>query len=72
MTASSTSFDGFDPMNHTGPFPSPCTGICQINTQTGLCKGCQRTIDEIIDWGVASESKKQLIWLAILARRAAR
>lgn len=41
-----------------------------MDTQRGLCKGCQRTIDEIIDWGVAPESKKRQVWLAILARRA--
>ncbi len=65
------SFDNFDPIAHAGPLPSPCTGICQMNAQTGLCKGCLRTLDEIIDWGVAPESEKRQMWLAILARRAA-
>lgn len=71
MTASSNGFEGFDPLTHGGPMPSPCTGICQMDAGTGLCKGCQRTIDEIIDWGVAPEAKKRQVWLAILARRAA-
>ncbi len=71
MTAPLDSFDGFDPLTHAGPMPSPCTGICQMDQQSGLCMGCQRTIDEIIDWGVAPESKKRQVWLAILARRAA-
>ncbi len=61
----------FDPALHAGPLPSPCTGICQMDTSTGLCKGCLRTIDEIIDWSVAPESKKRQVWHAILARRAA-
>jgi predicted Fe-S protein YdhL (DUF1289 family) len=38
---------------------------------TGLCTGCQRTIEEIIDWSVAPEAKKRQIWLAINERRAA-
>ncbi len=71
MTASSNAFEGFDPATHTGPLPSPCIGLCQMDAGTGLCKGCQRTIDEIIDWGVAPEAKKRQVWLAILARRAA-
>ncbi len=60
-----------DPASHAGPMPSPCTGICQMDASTGLCKGCLRTLDEIIDWGVAPESKKREVWHAILARRAA-
>lgn len=71
MTATANGFEGFDPLTHSGPMPSPCTGICQMDAGTGLCKGCQRTIDEIIDWGVAPEAKKRQVWLAILARRAA-
>ncbi len=61
----------FDPITHTGPLPSPCTGICRMHPDTGLCIGCQRTLDEIIDWGVAPESKKRQIWQAILLRRVA-
>jgi predicted Fe-S protein YdhL (DUF1289 family) len=71
MTAFSDASDAFDPITHVGPMPSPCTGICQMNQKTGLCKGCQRDINEIIDWSVAPEAKKRQIWLAILARRAA-
>jgi len=39
---------------------------------TGWCKGCQRTIDEIIDWGIEPEAKKRQIWLDIQARRTAK
>lgn len=53
------------------PLPSPCTGVCQMDAQTGYCKGCLRTIDEIIDWGVASDSRKRDIWAAIERRRVA-
>jgi predicted Fe-S protein YdhL (DUF1289 family) len=59
----------FDPLNHVGPLPSPCIGICHMDSVSGLCKGCHRTMDEIIDWSVASESKKFTIWQEIKRRR---
>lgn len=58
-----------DPTTHPAPVPSPCTGICQMDAATGWCKGCLRTLDEICDWGLASEAKKRAIWQSILARR---
>jgi predicted Fe-S protein YdhL (DUF1289 family) len=62
----------FDPADHSGTLPSPCISICQMDEVTGWCKGCQRTIEEIIDWSVAPEAKKRQIWLAINERRAAK
>ena len=32
----------------TTPVPSPCISLCEIAPDTGLCRGCLRTIDEII------------------------
>jgi predicted Fe-S protein YdhL (DUF1289 family) len=58
----------FDPTLHTGPLPSPCISVCQMNRLTGLCEGCWRTIDEIVDWSVASEAEKLQIWTAIGSR----
>ncbi len=61
----------FNPAQHQGPLPSPCIGICTMSRTTGLCDGCTRTMDEIIDWGVASEAEKLQIWMAINQRRSA-
>lgn len=61
----------FDPLTHTGAWPSPCVGICVMDDASGFCKGCQRTLDEIVDWGSAAEARKRDIWLAIVQRRAA-
>jgi uncharacterized protein len=33
-----------------------------MDSATGYCKGCYRTIDEIIAWGQADESLKQAVW----------
>ena len=55
----------FDPVTHRGPLPSPCISVCQMHPRTGFCIGCFRTMDEISDWSVASESQKLQIWTAI-------
>ncbi|HMV53947.1 MAG TPA: DUF1289 domain-containing protein [Rhodocyclaceae bacterium] len=47
---------------------SPCIGVCRMSAASGLCEGCQRTLDEIAAWGQSSDVQK----LAILARVAER
>ncbi|SNS11037.1 hypothetical protein SAMN06265795_10166 [Noviherbaspirillum humi] len=59
----------FDPRQDGGPVPSPCINICRMDERTGLCQGCQRTIDEIAAWGMASEDEKRAVWRAIERRR---
>jgi len=39
---------------------SPCTGICSLDF-FDICRGCQRTKDEITDWSGLSNSKKQQV-----------
>lgn len=41
--------------------PSPCNNNCIINFDTKLCKGCFRTIDEIISWSTVSNEEKRKI-----------
>lgn len=59
----------FDPATHQGRLPSPCISHCVMAQDSGLCAGCQRTIDEIVAWGGASEADRRSIWQAILLRR---
>jgi len=59
----------FDPRTHEGRLPTPCTGVCVMDEQTGFCKGCLRTIEEIADWCIASESRKREVWIALEQRR---
>jgi predicted Fe-S protein YdhL (DUF1289 family) len=40
-----------------------------MDASTGLCIGCLRTIDEIAQWGMASDDYKRGVWQAIEARR---
>ena len=44
--------------------PSPCIDVCQLDTATGLCRGCLRTMDEIAGWSTYSAVQKR----AVLAR----
>ncbi|MBV8634073.1 MAG: DUF1289 domain-containing protein [Burkholderiaceae bacterium] len=40
-----------------------------MDEKTGLCEGCQRTIDEIVRWGSADDSYKRAVWVEIQQRR---
>lgn len=49
---------------------SPCTKICVIEPDDGLCVGCARTINEIATWGALSPEARQSIMAALPLRRA--
>ena len=49
--------------------PSPCTGTCAIDPVSSLCRGCARTIDEIMAWPAASAMQKHAILGRLAARR---
>lgn len=49
--------------------PSPCLGICLMDPQTRMCRGCLRTIDEIRDWYSASAVDKRVILERLASRR---
>jgi len=59
----------FDPVNSPGPVPSPCSLLCVMDSANSLCKGCHRSIAEIIAWGSASDAYKREVWQRIHAIR---
>jgi predicted Fe-S protein YdhL (DUF1289 family) len=59
------------PDDPTRPVRSPCISVCRIDADTGLCAGCQRTLDEIADWGTMDDADRRAIWARIVARRGA-
>ncbi len=59
----------FDPAGTAGPVPSPCTNVCQMDPATGWCRGCLRTIEEIAQWGGASEAARRAVWVSIVQRQ---
>ena len=53
------------------PLPSPCIGICQLDSTTGYCKGCLRTTEEIALWLALDNAGRGAILERLRARRAA-
>ncbi|NKW80546.1 DUF1289 domain-containing protein [Ochrobactrum pecoris] len=52
----------------TTSIESPCILVCTIDTETGFCLGCARTLDEIARWSSMSADERLAIW-ALLADR---
>jgi predicted Fe-S protein YdhL (DUF1289 family) len=40
---------------------SPCNKVCALDAVTGWCRGCGRTIGEIVEWGAADEDRQRTI-----------
>ncbi|PLW76782.1 DUF1289 domain-containing protein [Cohaesibacter celericrescens] len=40
---------------------SPCIQVCTIDKKSDLCYGCARSLDEIRDWGMMSDSEQEAI-----------
>ena len=49
---------------------SPCIDVCTVDTETGYCEGCLRTMDEIALWGRLNDAGKREILRRIARRRA--
>jgi uncharacterized protein len=49
---------------------TPCTGVCTIEPQSGLCLGCGRTLPEVARWGRISEEERLTIMTTLPARLA--
>ena len=48
---------------------SPCTNICRIAPESGLCLGCLRTLDEIARWSTLSNGERQAVLDALPGRK---
>ena len=57
-------------MNFTHVIVSPCIKVCTMESATGLCAGCGRTLDEIARWGAMTNSEREAIMRELPARRA--
>jgi predicted Fe-S protein YdhL (DUF1289 family) len=49
---------------------SPCIKVCVIDSGSGLCTGCGRTLDEIARWGSLPESERLSIMQGLTERLA--
>jgi predicted Fe-S protein YdhL (DUF1289 family) len=50
---------------------SPCIDVCTMDTASGLCIGCGRTLDEIARWSSFSDAERRAI-MAVLPERLAK
>lgn len=57
-------------MNRSLQVASPCIGVCRMSAASGLCEGCQRTLDEIAAWGQSTDAQKLAILVLVAERRA--
>lgn len=49
---------------------SPCTDLCTMHPDTGLCLGCARTIDEIAGWPQMAPGERARIVQELPSREA--
>jgi predicted Fe-S protein YdhL (DUF1289 family) len=49
---------------------SPCIDVCRMNSGTGLCEGCLRTLDEIAAWSTLSPAQKRAVLEQLPSRKA--
>jgi predicted Fe-S protein YdhL (DUF1289 family) len=47
---------------------STCINICVLDTATGTCHGCGRTLQEIANWGAMTDDERRVIMAALPAR----
>ncbi len=41
---------------------TPCIGLCSTVYGDDICRGCQRTFQEVIDWNGLGLLERQMIW----------
>lgn len=51
---------------------TPCVKICTLDTRSGLCLGCGRTIGEIARWSAMSSAERVRVIAELPARLATR
>lgn len=38
---------------------SPCIGLCTVEPEDGVCRGCFRTLDEIRQWTSMTDGQRE-------------
>ncbi len=40
---------------------SPCVGVCIIDSRSGYCRGCKRTLTEVAEWLLYTDDEKRAV-----------
>ena len=48
---------------------TPCTKVCFVDNESGLCLGCFRTLDEIGGWASYSDRERERLMAMLPHRR---
>lgn len=48
--------------------PSPCVQVCSIDPDSGLCVGCSRTPQEIMDWPTMNNEQRREVVTQLMKR----
>lgn len=49
---------------------TPCIGVCVMNTDSGYCRGCYRTLGEIAAWPEYDDVERRRVLDAVKQRAA--
>jgi predicted Fe-S protein YdhL (DUF1289 family) len=49
--------------------PSPCISVCSLDEDTGFCRGCYRTGDEVETWERLTDDEKRNLLKRLEARK---
>ncbi len=58
-------------MNDHFELVSPCVGVCTLDPDSGYCRGCWRTVDEIASWPGQVDDEKVVVLRRLQDRRSA-
>ncbi len=61
-----------DPEDDEAGGLSPCVRDCGIDRRIGLCRGCGRTLDEIVSWSEKTAAERRAIMSELPNRKSAR
>lgn len=50
------------------PIRTPCILVCLIDADSGLCRGCRRTLDEIAQWAVLDDATRDAVMAELSSR----
>jgi hypothetical protein len=51
---------------------TPCVNVCLLDSESGLCAGCGRTLEEIANWSSMTDAERRAVMAALPARLADR